>query len=51
MNALVGVGQGSKYPSYLIDITYSGASTNHIALVGKGVVFDTGEFQLNHLEI
>ena len=42
MNALLGVGQGSKYPSYLVDITYTGSNSNHIALVGKGVVFDTG---------
>ena len=42
MHALLGVGQGSKYPSYLVDITYTGASTPAIALVGKGVVFDTG---------
>ncbi len=42
MNALVGVGQGSKYPSYLVDITYNGSEKDHIAFVGKGVVFDTG---------
>ena len=37
-----GVGQGSKYPSYLVDISYNGSTKDHIALVGKGVVFDTG---------
>ncbi|RAP24954.1 aminopeptidase [Candidatus Marinamargulisbacteria bacterium SCGC AG-343-K17] len=42
MNALLGVGQGSKYPSYLVDITYKGGSGDAIALVGKGVMFDTG---------
>jgi leucyl aminopeptidase len=42
MNALLGVGQGSKYPSYLVDITYAGGRGDAIALVGKGVMFDTG---------
>jgi leucyl aminopeptidase len=43
MNALLGVGQGSSYPSYLVDITYKGARTGApIAIIGKGVVFDTG---------
>ena len=42
MNALLGVGQGSTYPSYLVDITYSGGAGDAIALVGKGVMFDTG---------
>ena len=42
MNALLGVGQGSKFPSYLVDITYKGGAGDAIALVGKGVMFDTG---------
>ena len=42
MNALLGVGQGSKYPSYLVDITYKGAAGAPIGIVGKGVMFDTG---------
>ncbi len=42
MLALLGVGQGSKYPSYLVDITYDGGGKDHVALVGKGVMFDTG---------
>lgn len=44
MNALVGVGQGSAYPSYLAIIEYSGdkSSKEKIALVGKGITFDTG---------
>ena len=43
MHALLGVGQGSKYPSYLVDISYKGGSKDPaIALVGKGVMFDTG---------
>ena len=40
--ALLGVGQGSKYPSYLVDIEYNGGAGDHVALVGKGVMFDTG---------
>ena len=32
-----------KYPSYLVDITYKGSTKGaNIALVGKGVMFDTG---------
>ena len=42
MHALLGVGQGSKYPSYLVDIEYNGGAGDHVALVGKGVMFDTG---------
>ncbi|MEK9727028.1 MAG: leucyl aminopeptidase family protein [Candidatus Margulisiibacteriota bacterium] len=42
MMALLGVGQGSKYPSYLVDVTYDGGGKDHVALVGKGVMFDTG---------
>ena len=42
MHALLGVGQGSKYPSYLVDIEYNGGAGEHVALVGKGVMFDTG---------
>ena len=48
MHALLGVGQGSQYPSYLVDITYSGAPAASkglkapVGLVGKGVVCDTG---------
>ena len=40
MNALLGVGQGSKFPSYLVDITYKGGAGDAIALVGKGVMFE-----------
>ena len=42
MHALLGVGQGSQYPSYLVDITYKGSTKHHVAMVGKGVMFDTG---------
>jgi leucyl aminopeptidase len=42
MHALLGVGQGSMYPSYLVDISYNGGTGKPICIVGKGVMFDTG---------
>ena len=44
MNALLGVGQGSKSPSKLVVIEWRGgeAGAAPLALVGKGVVFDSG---------
>ena len=45
MGALLGVAQGSSNPPYLIAIKYRPATavgTDHLALVGKGVTFDTG---------
>ena len=44
MNALLGVGQGSSSESKLVIMKYNGleAEQSPIALVGKGVVFDTG---------
>jgi len=47
MGALLGVAQGSDNPPALIVIRYEPApgtatSTDHLALVGKGVTFDTG---------
>ena len=48
MNALLGVGQGSANPSKVVVITWKGSSENikPLALVGKGVVFDTGGISL-----
>ncbi len=48
MNALIGVGQGSSKESKLVVMTYNGADDNQapIALVGKGVTFDTGGISL-----
>lgn len=50
MNALLGVGQGSMYSSKLVAIEYKGnlnnQSENNIAIVGKGVTFDTGGISL-----
>jgi leucyl aminopeptidase len=45
MGALLGVAQGSVEPPYLIVVKYQpveSRSTAHLALVGKGVTFDTG---------
>lgn len=45
MGALLGVAQGSSHPPFLIILKYKPARTNgadHLALVGKGVTFDTG---------
>ncbi|MDR3224500.1 MAG: leucyl aminopeptidase [Holosporales bacterium] len=43
MNALLGVGQGSENPSYLITMEYmEGDKSDLIALVGKGLTFDSG---------
>ncbi len=45
MGALLGVAQGSSNPPFLIVLKYHPAKTfgsDHLALVGKGVTFDTG---------
>ncbi|HVY85107.1 MAG TPA: leucyl aminopeptidase [Caulobacterales bacterium] len=44
MGALLGVGQGSSHPPRLVTMSWKGAraKTRPIALVGKGVTFDTG---------
>ncbi len=44
MGALLGVGQGSESPSKVVVMQWKGAdaSVAPLALVGKGVVFDTG---------
>jgi leucyl aminopeptidase len=45
MGALLGVAQGSTNPPFLIVMKYRPASSRtggHLALVGKGVTFDTG---------
>ena len=48
MNALLGVGQGSANPSKVVVMSWKGLSENTkpLALVGKGVVFDTGGISL-----
>ncbi|MGC2660286.1 MAG: leucyl aminopeptidase [Bryobacteraceae bacterium] len=45
MGALLGVAQGSSNPPFLISIRYQPSivqGTDHLALIGKGVTFDTG---------
>ncbi|MFC4254561.1 leucyl aminopeptidase [Altererythrobacter xixiisoli] len=42
MGALVGVGQGSPRGSRLMLVTYRGAAGAPLALVGKGITFDSG---------
>ena len=45
MGALLGVAQGSSNPPFLIVLKYHPANrfgSDHLALVGKGVTFDTG---------
>lgn len=52
MNALLGVGQGSTYESKLVVMHWQGSEQKPIALVGKGVTFDTGGISLkpaNHM--
>jgi len=48
MNALLGVGQGSTAPSRVVVIHWNGAKTSKkkIALIGKGVTFDSGGLSL-----
>jgi len=48
MNALLGVGKGSANPSKIVIMSWNGSSKKDrpLALVGKGVVFDTGGISL-----
>ncbi|MDO9395665.1 MAG: leucyl aminopeptidase [Herbiconiux sp.] len=44
---IAGVGQGSTRPPRLVKVTYSPAgASRHLALVGKGITFDTGGLSL-----
>lgn len=44
---ILGVGQGSDRPPRLVHLDYSPAgATRHVALVGKGITFDTGGLSL-----
>ena len=42
MGALLGVAQGSLQPPKFIVLRYRGGGSTHLALVGKGITFDTG---------
>jgi leucyl aminopeptidase len=46
MRALLAVGQGSASPSKVVVMHWKGADAAPLALVGKGVVFDTGGISL-----
>ncbi len=53
MGALVGVAQGSSNPPFLITLAYRPSRTegrDHLALVGKGVTFDTGGISIKPCE-
>jgi leucyl aminopeptidase len=45
---ILGVGQGSSRPPRLVKVSYSpaGSAARHIALVGKGITFDSGGLSL-----
>lgn len=48
MGGIVGVGQGSARPPRFVHMRYepAGAARRHVALVGKGVTFDSGGLSL-----
>jgi leucyl aminopeptidase len=53
MGALLGVAQGSPFPPFLIVLRYrpeQAPGTDHLALVGKGVTFDTGGISIKPSE-
>ena len=53
MGALLGVAQGSTNPPFLIAMKYVPATqsgSDHLALVGKGVTFDTGGISIKGAE-
>ena len=44
---ILGVGQGSSEPPRLVELSYAPeGATRHVALVGKGITFDTGGISL-----
>ncbi len=53
MNSLLAVGQGSANPSYLIRLSWRGGQDQDapLALVGKGITFDTGGISLKPREL
>jgi leucyl aminopeptidase len=53
LGGLLGVGQGSAEPTRLVYVTYDpepGATLPHVALVGKGVTFDSGGLSMKSPE-
>ncbi len=53
MGALLGVAQGSSNPPFLVTLAYRPSRTearDHLALIGKGVTFDTGGISIKPSE-
>lgn len=46
MGAHLAVGQGSQRPPYLVIVHWEGSKQQPLALVGKGITFDTGGYNL-----
>ncbi len=46
MEALLGVGSGSIYPPRMVIMRYQGGGNRTLALVGKGITFDSGGISL-----
>lgn len=46
MNAFLGVNKGSKMPPKLIYLEYNGKEEDLTAIVGKGIMYDTGGYSL-----
>ncbi|MBQ0064518.1 MAG: leucyl aminopeptidase family protein [Firmicutes bacterium] len=44
--AILGVNQGSGYPAYIITLHYKNGNGPLIALVGKGLMFDSGGYNI-----
>ncbi|MGY6588142.1 MAG: leucyl aminopeptidase [Wenzhouxiangella sp.] len=53
MNALLAVGVGSENPSYLVRLSWRGGKDGEapLAMVGKGITFDTGGISLKPREL
>lgn len=50
MGAFVGIAKGSEEPSFLIALTYKAGSKKTLAVVGKGITFDSGGISLKPSE-
>jgi len=46
MNAILGVGQGSVEQPKLIILTYNGGKSKTTALIGKGITYDSGGYNI-----
>jgi len=48
---IIGIGQGSSRPPRLVTVSYAPAGAEkHVALVGKGITYDTGGYSLKPAE-